>query len=38
MPRPKERTPQLRDRVLASAVDLLARDGVEGFTARGVAG
>jgi AcrR family transcriptional regulator len=37
MPRPKERTPQLRDRVLASAVDLLARDGVAAFTARGVA-
>ena len=37
MPRPKQRTPALRDQVLAAAVDLLARDGVGGFTARSVA-
>jgi AcrR family transcriptional regulator len=37
MPRPKQRTPELRDRVLSSALELLASDGVAGFTARGVA-
>ena len=37
MPRPKQRTPELRDHVLAAAIGLLARDGVSGFTARGVA-
>jgi AcrR family transcriptional regulator len=37
MPRPKQRTPQMRDRVLSSAVDLLGRQGVSGFTARSVA-
>ncbi len=37
MPRPKQRTPELRDQVLAAAIGLLARDGVSGFTARGVA-
>jgi len=37
MPRPKQRTPELRDRVLAAAVGLLARDGVGAFTARSVA-
>jgi AcrR family transcriptional regulator len=37
VPRPKQRTPQLRDRVLDAAVELLARDGVTGFTTRGVA-
>ncbi|OHV29807.1 MULTISPECIES: TetR/AcrR family transcriptional regulator [Pseudofrankia] len=37
MPRPKRRTPELRDRVLSAATDLLAREGVAGFTARGVA-
>lgn len=37
MPRPKQRTPELRDRVLTSALELLASDGVAGFTARGVA-
>jgi AcrR family transcriptional regulator len=37
MPRAKQRTPELRDHVLAAAVELLARDGVAGFTARGVA-
>jgi AcrR family transcriptional regulator len=37
VPRPKLRTPELRERVLDTAVDLLARDGVAGFTTRGVA-
>jgi AcrR family transcriptional regulator len=37
VPRPKQRTPQLRDHVLSAAVDLLARDGAAGFTARGIA-
>jgi AcrR family transcriptional regulator len=37
MPRPKQRTPELRDRVLSSALELLASDGVAGFTARSVA-
>lgn len=37
MPPAKQRTPELRDRVLLHAVDLLARDGVAGFTARGIA-
>jgi AcrR family transcriptional regulator len=37
VPRPKQRTPELRDHVLAAAIELLARDGVAGFTARSVA-
>ena len=37
MPRPKQRTPELHDRVLSVAVELLARDGVAGFTTRSVA-
>ncbi|HWX96539.1 MAG TPA: TetR/AcrR family transcriptional regulator [Solirubrobacteraceae bacterium] len=37
MPRAKLRTPELRDHVLSVAVDLLARDGVAGFTARRIA-
>ncbi|ROO87967.1 TetR family transcriptional regulator [Actinocorallia herbida] len=37
MPRPKQRTAELREHVLAAAVDLLVREGVSGFTARGVA-
>jgi AcrR family transcriptional regulator len=37
VPRSKQRTPQLRDRVLSAAVDLLAAEGVSGFTARSVA-
>lgn len=37
MPRPKQRTPELRRRVLAAAIDLLAREGVAGVTARAVA-
>ena len=37
VPRPKQRTPELREHVLATAVDLLARDGVSGLTTREVA-
>lgn len=37
MPRAKQRTPELRDRVLHVAVATLARDGVAGFTTRKVA-
>jgi AcrR family transcriptional regulator len=37
VPRQKLRTPELRDHVLSVAVGLLAREGVEGFTARSVA-
>lgn len=37
VPRAKQRTPELRDRVLSVAVGLLAREGVLGFTARRVA-
>ena len=37
MPRPKQRTPDLRDRVLEAAVTLLADEGVAGFTTREVA-
>jgi AcrR family transcriptional regulator len=37
VPRSKQRTPELRDRVLARALELLARDGVGAFTARGLA-
>lgn len=37
MPRPKQRTPQLREHVLESAVGVLAREGPVGLTARGVA-
>ena len=37
MPRPKTRTPQLREHVLRSAVALLATDGVDAFTTRRVA-
>ena len=37
MPRPKQRTAALRDRVLAVAVDTLAADGAGGFTTRRVA-
>jgi AcrR family transcriptional regulator len=37
MPRTKQRTPELRDRVLQVAVSMLATGGVEGFTARNVA-
>ncbi len=37
MPRQKQRTPELRDRVLSAAVDALMADGVAGLTARRVA-
>jgi AcrR family transcriptional regulator len=37
VPRAKQRTPELRDRVLAVAVATLAADGVAGFTTRRVA-
>src|SRR5580693_7405641 len=37
MPRPKQRTPALRDHVLSTAVELLAREAVSVFTARNVA-
>ena len=37
MPRTKERTPELRDRVLAVAMDLLAQQGARGLTARALA-
>ncbi len=37
MPRPKQRTPALRGRVLEAALTLLAAEGVQGFTARKVA-
>lgn len=37
MPRIKQRTPQLRDRVLEAAVEMLTSDGVAGFTTRKVA-
>src|SRR5271167_4787444 len=37
MPRTKQRTPELRERVLASAVDLLAEEGAAGLTARSLA-
>lgn len=37
MPRPKTRTPELRDHLLQVALDTLAREGVGGFTTRKVA-
>jgi AcrR family transcriptional regulator len=37
MPRAKQRTPEMRERVLATAVEMLASDGVAGFTTRRVA-
>jgi AcrR family transcriptional regulator len=37
MPRTKQRTPELRTKLLDSAVDLLAREGSAGFTTRRVA-
>ena len=37
MPRAKQRTPELRDRVLVAAVDLLAEEGAVGLTARALA-
>ena len=37
MPRAKQRTPELRDRVLGVAVELLTNEGTAGFTTRRVA-
>jgi AcrR family transcriptional regulator len=37
VPRAKQRTPELRDRILQVAVGMLAREGVAGFTTRNVA-
>src|ERR1700739_595077 len=37
MPRPKQRTPELRDRVLQVALSTLNEDGLSGFTTRRVA-
>ena len=37
MPRAKQRTPELRDRVLAVAVETLVSEGIAGFTTRRVA-
>src|SRR3954454_25348397 len=37
MPRPKQRTPELRDRVLTVALECLRADGPEGFTTRRIA-
>ena len=37
MPRPKQRTPELRDRVLQVAISTLNEDGLSGFTTRRVA-
>ena len=37
MPRAKQRTPQMRERVLQTAMDMLASDGVAGFTTRRLA-
>ncbi|MGE5291286.1 MAG: TetR/AcrR family transcriptional regulator [Micromonosporaceae bacterium] len=37
MPRQKQRTPELRDRVLGVAVETLTTDGIPGLTARRVA-
>lgn len=37
MPRPKQRTPVLRDQVLDVALDLLAREGAAGFSTRAIA-
>jgi AcrR family transcriptional regulator len=37
MPRPKQRTPELKDQVLTAAVGLLAEEGAAGLTARSLA-
>lgn len=37
MPRAKQRTPELRHHLLLVAINLLAQDGVAGFTARNIA-
>lgn len=36
MPRVKQRTPELREKVLRAAMDTLVADGVSGFTTRRV--
>jgi AcrR family transcriptional regulator len=38
MPRTKQRTPELRDRLVGAALDLLAENGAAGLTARSLAG
>jgi len=37
VPRPKQRTPELRSRLLSVALELLAREGAAGFTTRSIA-
>ncbi len=37
MPRAKQRTPELKERVVAVALDLLDEEGAAGFTARSLA-
>lgn len=37
MPRPKQRTPELHDRVLSTAVGVLSAEGVSAFTTRRIA-
>ena len=37
MPRAKQRTPEMRERVLRISVEMLGRDGVAAFTTRRVA-
>jgi AcrR family transcriptional regulator len=37
LPRQKQRTEELRDRILETAVDLIAAEGVSGFTTRRIA-
>ncbi len=37
MPRAKQRTPEMRERVLQAAMDMLASDGVAEFTTRRLA-
>jgi AcrR family transcriptional regulator len=37
MPRAKQRTPELRERVLQAALEMLTNDGITGFTTRRVA-
>jgi AcrR family transcriptional regulator len=37
LPRPKQRTPELRDRLITAALTVLAAEGVAGFTTRRVA-
>jgi AcrR family transcriptional regulator len=37
VPRPKQRTPELRDHLLSVAIELLSKEGVAGFTTRALA-